>query len=89
HHQHSRTFGIFNVYDEPLSVDGRPVPYYNATQSYTSLFSVTEGPVVAMPVSKNAQGLPIGLQLVGRRFQDWQLLAVAKAMEPLLAELRL
>jgi len=88
HHQHSRTFGIFNVYDEPLLVDGRPVPYYNATQSYTSLFSVTEGPVVAMPVSKNAQGLPIGLQLVGRRFEDWRLLAVAKAMEPLLAGLR-
>ncbi|HEX5361878.1 MAG TPA: amidase family protein [Fluviicoccus sp.] len=64
------------------------MPYYNATQSYTSLFSVTEGPVVAMPVSKNAQGLPIGLQLVGRRFEDWQLLAVAKAMEPLLAGLR-
>lgn len=86
HHKHSRTFGIFNVYDEPLLVDGKPVPYYNATQSYTSLFSVTEGPVVAMPVSRNAQGLPIGLQLVGRRFEDWHLLAVAKAMEPLLAE---
>ncbi|MEN9493290.1 MAG: hypothetical protein RJA63_3739, partial [Pseudomonadota bacterium] len=34
------------------------------------------------------QGLPIGLQLVGRRYDDWQLLGVAKAMEPLLDKLR-
>jgi amidase len=88
HHKHSRTFGIFNVYDEPLSVDGKAVPYYNVTQSYTTLFSVTEGPVVSIPASQTAQGLPVGLQLVGRRFDDWHLLSVAKAMEPLLARLR-
>lgn len=89
HHAHSRTFGVFNVYDTPLNVDGKDVPYYNATQSYTALFSVTEGPVIAMPAGQTVQGLPIGLQLVGRRFDDWHLLAVAKAMEPLLAPLRL
>lgn len=87
HHAHSRTFGVFNVYDTPLNVDGTDLPYYNATQSYTALFSVTEGPVVAMPASHTAEGLPIGLQLVGRRFDDWHLLSVAKAMEPLLAPL--
>ena len=87
HHKPSRTFGIFNVYDEPLLIDGLKVPYYNATQSYTSLFSVTEGPVVAMPVAQTPQGLPIGLQLVGRRFEDWHLLAVAKAIEPLLPKM--
>lgn len=89
HHKHSRTFGIFKVYDQPLMVDDQAVPYYNATQSYTSLFSVTEGPVVSMPVAQSAQGLPIGLQLVGRRFDDWHLLSVAKAIEPLLAGLTL
>jgi amidase len=88
HHPHNRTFGIFNVYDDPLRVDGTAVPYYNVTQSYTTLFSVTEGPVVSMPASQTAQGLPIGLQLVGRRHDDWHLLAVARAMEPMLARLR-
>ena len=88
HHAPSRTFGIFNVYDNPLRVDDKAVPYYVATQSYTTLFSVTEGPVIAMPVGLSATGLPIGLQLVGRRYDDWRLLGVAKAMEPLLDKLR-
>lgn len=88
HHAPSRTFGIFNVYDKPLQVDGRDLAYYNVTQSYTTLFSVTEGPVVSMPAGQTANGLPVGLQLVGRRFDDWRLLDVAKLMEPLLATLR-
>jgi amidase len=87
HHAPSRSFGIFNVYDQPLPVDDKTVPYYVATQSYATLFSVTQGPVIAMPAGKTAQGLPIGLQLVGRRYDDWQLLGVAKAIEPLLAKL--
>lgn len=88
HHAPSRKFGIFNVYDTPLPVDGRALAYYNATQSYASLFSVTEGPVIAMPAGQTTDGLPVGLQLVGRRFQDWRLLDAAKLMEPVLAKLR-
>ena len=88
HHERSRTFGIFNVYGKPLKVNGQDVPYYNVTQSYSTLFSVTEGPVVSMPSGQTTDGLPIGLQLVGRRYDDWRLLAVAKAIEPVLAGLR-
>ena len=88
HHERSRTFGIFNVYDKPLKVNRQDVPYYNVTQSYSTLFSVTEGPVVSMPSGQTANGLPIGLQLVGRRYEDWRLLAVAKAIEPVLDGLR-
>ncbi|MBY0408588.1 MAG: amidase, partial [Burkholderiaceae bacterium] len=76
HHVPSRKFGIFNVYDKPLKVDGRDVAYYNATQSYTTLFSVTEGPVISMPAGQTSGGLPLGLQLVGRRYEDWRLLEV-------------
>lgn len=88
HHAPSRTFGIFNIYETPLRVDEKEQPYYVVTQSYATLFSVTEGPVISMPAGLSPQGLPIGLQLVGRRFEDWRLLGVAKAMEPLLEKLR-
>ena len=88
HHAPSRKFGIFNVYDKPLQVDGRDLAYYNVTQSYATLFSVTEGPVVSMPAGQTSNGLPVGLQLVGRRFEDWRLLDVAKLLEPLVAKLR-
>lgn len=88
HHAPSGTFGIFNVYDDPLQVDGKDLAYYNVTQSYATLFSVTEGPVISMPAGQTPSGLPVGLQLVGRRFEDWRLLDVARLLEPLLAELR-
>ncbi|MDO9237547.1 MAG: amidase [Aquabacterium sp.] len=88
HHAPSRKFGIFNIYDKPLQVDGRDLAYYNVTQSYATLFSVTEGPVVSMPAGQSSNGLPVGLQLVGRRFEDWRLLDVAKLLEPLVAKLR-
>jgi amidase len=77
HHAPSRTFGAFSVYDEPLSVDGKPVPYYVATQAWAGLFSVTESPVLAFPIGVDGRGLPIGVQLVGRRYRDRDLLAAA------------
>lgn len=88
HHTPSRTFGIFNVYDKPLQVDGHDLAYYNVTQSYTTLFSVTEGPVISMPAGQTGNGLPVGFQLVGRRFEDWRLLDVARLLEPELSKLR-
>ena len=38
-------------------------------------------PAVSVPVALSNQGLPIGLQLIGRPFRDQQLLAVAKWFE--------
>nr|XP_021492097.1 glutamyl-tRNA(Gln) amidotransferase subunit A, mitochondrial isoform X2 [Meriones unguiculatus] len=38
-------------------------------------------PAVNVPVALSSQGLPIGLQLIGRAFYDQQLLAVAKWLE--------
>lgn len=76
----SSQFGVFNVYDTPVRVDGVDVPYYVATQAYATLFAVTESPVVAIPVGKTGDGLPIGVQVVGRRYEDLRLLRVAKLL---------
>lgn len=74
-------FGGFAIYGKPLLVDGAPVPYYVATQSYTTLFTVTENPVVTMPIGHDHDGLPIGVQLVGRRYADRDLLQVAAVLD--------
>lgn len=81
HLRPSRRFGEFSVYDTPLVVDGRPVPYYVATQSYTTLFSETENPVISMPLALDSQGLPIGVQVVGRRYADRDLIEVVKLLD--------
>ncbi len=63
HQKPTSHFGDFGVYGKPLQVNGQQVPYYVATQSYTTLFAVTENPVVTLPLGLDSQGLPIGVQV--------------------------
>lgn len=61
----------------PIAVDGRTVPYWVGLVSYTCPFNVTGHPAVVVPLGQSREGLPIGLQIVGRRWSDMQLLAIA------------
>jgi amidase len=79
HHKASGSFGDFLIYSDPLKVDGVDVHYYVATQSYTTIFSLTESPVVTIPITVK-KGLPVGIQLVGRRFEDYKLLQIAEKL---------
>lgn len=80
HHKPSKTLGNFNVYNDPILVDDKEVPYYIVTQAYTTIFSVTENPVLSMPIALDSNGLPIGIQVVAKRFQDFKLLEVGKVL---------
>ncbi len=83
HQKPTKAYGDFFVYDNPIDVDGIPVPYYVATQSYTTIFSLTESPVVTIPIGQDKRGAPIGIQLVGRRFSDHRLLEIAETLNKL------
>ena len=63
---------------KPMEVDGVKLPYTTACGAYTILFNFTGHPVVILPIGKNKQGLPIGMQIIGKRWQDMELLAIAK-----------
>lgn len=83
HFQPTRTFGNFSVYDNLMQVDGEKVPYYVATQSYTTIFSLTESPVVVISIGFDKKGAPIGIQLVGHRFRDLELIDIANMLDTL------
>ncbi len=76
HHAPSKSYGTFSVYNNPLKVNNKPLHYYMATQAYTTPFSLTESPVLAMPIGLSSQKLPIGIQVIGKRFSDFKLLKV-------------
>ncbi len=63
-----------------LNVDDLAVPYWLWGFGFTSIFNLTGNPVVAMPITQTTAGLPIGLQLVGKRWHDLDLLAIAEAV---------
>jgi aspartyl-tRNA(Asn)/glutamyl-tRNA(Gln) amidotransferase subunit A len=44
-------------------------------------FNLSGLPAIAVPWSTTKEGVPISLQLVGRRGHDWELLAYARRLE--------
>jgi len=65
---------------EPIDIDGQMVPYWTACASYTSVFSLTGSPVVVLPLARSRLGMPIGVQVVGSRWEEMALLNVAEAL---------
>ena len=63
----------------PTEVDGRPVVHLGWTLAYP--FNLTGQPAITVPCGFTDAGLPIGLQIVGRRFADAAVLRAAAAFE--------
>jgi len=62
------------------TIEGKTVNYLDAW-SYTEWFNLLGNPAAVVPVSQSAEGLPIGVQIVGRPWEEEQVLAVAAALE--------
>jgi amidase len=88
-------FGSFDVLACPVSqvvpfdvtldwvheINGQPQLTYLDWMASAYLISMTGLPAISVPAGFTPGGLPVGLQLVGRRRADWDLLAVAHAFE--------
>ena len=81
HHASSYKLGDFSIYNTPLQVDNVNVHYYVATQSYTTILTTTDSPVVSMPIGLGESQLPINVQVVGKRYSDHKLLNIAKVLD--------
>ena len=53
---------------------------------FTAVFNMSEQPAASVNCGYDADGLPIGLQIIGRRFDDLGVLAVARAFEAIRAQ---
>jgi len=67
------------VYSD-LKINDEMVPYAAATMGFTTPFSLTSSPVITIPIGKNSIGLPMGLQVVGKRNREYDLLQSAKEL---------
>lgn len=62
------------------TIDGQTVNYLDAW-SYTEWFNLLGNPAAVVPVCQSSGGLPIGVQVVGRPWEEEQVLAVAAEIE--------
>ncbi len=92
-----RTIGLFAPFDAvlmpALALQPRPVGWYDAEDGernfaqqvrytpFTSFVNVSGLPAIALPVSTTPEGLPMGVQLVGRPGGERTLLALGAQLE--------
>ncbi len=73
---------------KPIEVNRIKLPYTTACGGYATLFNFTGHPVVVIPIGKSKSGLPIGVQIVGKRWQDLKLLAIAEKINEIAGDFR-
>jgi aspartyl-tRNA(Asn)/glutamyl-tRNA(Gln) amidotransferase subunit A len=87
----NRLTEIFKSYDFILGPTTPTVPFKFGEKSsdptemyladiYTVLANLAGVPAISLPLAKDSQGLPIGVQLIADRFEDEKLLAFAKTL---------
>jgi aspartyl-tRNA(Asn)/glutamyl-tRNA(Gln) amidotransferase subunit A len=79
----SRTaLGIDEALFEPIVIENRKVDTVRrAWYPYTHPFNLTGNPAIVLPAGLHSDGLPVSIQLVGRRGEDQRLLRVAALFE--------
>ena len=65
----------------PKEINGRPMANYTDWFMLTYAISITSLPAISVPCGWTSRGLPVGLQIVGRKLQETTVLRAAAAFE--------
>src|SRR5262249_10463494 len=65
----------------PTEIDGVPMETYIDWMKSCYFISIVSTPAISVPCGFTAEGLPVGLQIVGRHQDDWGVLQLAHAFE--------
>jgi amidase len=77
--------------DQPYvtEIEGRKMGNYIDWMRSCYYISVLHNPAISLPAGFTAEGLPVGLQIVGRHHDDWGVLQMAHAFEQAAATRRI
>ena len=70
----------FRPGERSWTIDGQPVAYLDAVR-HTQWFNVLAAPAAVVPVGRSPEGLPIGVQIVARPFEDEVALGIAAVVD--------
>ena len=66
-----------------VTIDGISYPLHGAVTQLTLPFNLTGLPALSLPWTRTPDGVPVCIQIVGRRGADWRVLAVAERLQAL------
>jgi amidase len=69
----------------PLHVEGQEVSYWMVS-AHSTVFNYSGHPAVVLPYKLDRASLPIGMQIVGKRWAESRLLAIAKALSEVIGK---
>jgi Asp-tRNA(Asn)/Glu-tRNA(Gln) amidotransferase A subunit family amidase len=64
-----------------VEIEGRPFGMHAAVTNFTMPFNLAGLPAAAVPWSTSREGVPISMQVIGRRGRDWDTLAAAQRLQ--------
>jgi Asp-tRNA(Asn)/Glu-tRNA(Gln) amidotransferase A subunit family amidase len=70
----------FKHRERSWSVEGQTIKYLDAW-SYTEFFNLLGNPCAVVPVNSSPEGLPIGIQIIGRPYEEETVLRIAARVE--------
>ncbi|MEZ9232061.1 amidase [Vibrio amylolyticus] len=76
----SSEHGPTRDYKTPLNINGLEINYFDALTAFTTPISLIGHPVVTMPIGVDENGLPVGVQLVGKMNGESELLLIAEEL---------
>jgi amidase len=71
-----------------IDIDGRSYPHAVANGIYLLPFNVSGHPAVVIPIGQTQAGLPIGIQIVGKRWREIELLSIAQEIDKVTGDFR-
>lgn len=71
-----------------IDIEGVDYPYAVANGAYTMPFNLSGHPAVVIPAGFTDGGLPIGLQIVGKRWKEMELIAIAQQIDDIVKGFR-
>ena len=70
-----------------IDIEGKSYPHAVANGAYTIPFNLSGHPAVVIPIGHH-NGLPIGMQIVGKRWREMELLAIAQELDKVVGDFR-
>ena len=64
-----------------VDIGGKSFALHTGVTNFTQPFNLAGLPAISVPWTKSKEGAPISIQLVGRRGDDWRVLAIAERLE--------